>query len=196
MIEMLPIEKAVALRPLARAMALICLPLVAGAVGASEPAQAQAVIKSQEPCTADGGACFVIRYRRPPIFPDRIGRVGTRVRGFGFVAPSAGTASLEFHGTLYCANGNFGLGHKVVDMVSQIVTSDSAFAEMAGASALRHANVFVAPNTSMTFNLASTRVVQVPAGPNVFYFVTRSLRTDSGVSCLYYNAAFSVTFVP
>lgn len=194
MFEMPCTAKRPALLPLVRAAALIGLPLV-GLTGVAAPAQAQAVIKSQDPCKPDGSACFVYRYRIPPEGFGRPGRSGVMVRGFGFTAPTAGTARVDFHGTLYCANSDSAVGHKVVDMVSQIVTGDREIATLAGPSALRHANVFVDPDTSMTFNLASTRVLQVPVGPSVVYFVTTSLKTDSSVRCYYYGAVFSVTFV-
>ena len=55
----------------------------------------------------------------------------------------------------------------------------------------------LAPNTSNTFNLASTRVVAFKvAGTQTFHYVVRPLRIDANTNCFIYNAAFTVVFIP
>ena len=53
------------------------------------------------------------------------------------------------------------------------------------------------PNTSQTFNLASTRVFSIgKSGTQTYRFRVRPLRIDSGVTCSAYTLALSVVFVP
>lgn len=162
--------------------------MAAGAValGAFD-ASAAALIKSQAPCTNGGDTCFNFG----------VGSVGLGnfdIRSFAFTAPSKGSASVTFHGSLLCAAPP-GTSAKVVDLVTQITNSASA-AQQQGPGGMRQAAVILA-NTSQTFNLASTRVFTFNAkGTQTFRFRVRPLRIDSGANCYIYNAAFSVIFIP
>ncbi|HMR30658.1 MAG TPA: hypothetical protein PKA13_02225 [Geminicoccaceae bacterium] len=162
--------------------------LVVGALsfGAGE-ASAAAVIKSQSPCTNGGDTCFN--------FGSGIVGLGNfSIRTFSFTAPSKGSASVTFHGSLLCGVPA-GTNAKVVDLVTQITNSAST-AQQQGPGGMRQAAVILS-NTSQTFNLASTRVFTFNAkGTQTFQFRVRPLRIDSGVNCYIYNAAFSVIFIP
>lgn len=156
---------------------------------------AQPVIRTQAPCplavpggTGAGAYCFSFAPGDPiPI-----------VRAFPFNAPSAGKGSLTFHGTMSCSSFNT-TTYAVTDFVSQIVTDVNAVPDVKGPGGLRH-GVVLLPNSvgnTDTFNLASTRVISIPAaGPRTFYFKLAPLRMDANTRCYVYNAAFSITFVP
>jgi len=89
---------------------------------------------------------------------------------------------------------------EVVDLAAQIVTAGPAVPDPNGPGGLRLAEAFAAPKTialSDTFNLASTRVVTIPAaGAHKFLFKISVLRMDPQTACYVYNAAFSVVFIP
>lgn len=162
--------------------------MVVGAVAlGAGSASAAAVIKSQAPCTNGGDVCFNFG----------IGIVGLGnfdIRTFAFSAPSKGSASVTFHGSLLCA-APVGSVSKVVDLVTQI-TNSTAAAQQQGPGGMRQA-VVILPNTSQTFNLTSTRVFTINgAGTQTYRFRVRPLRIDSGANCYIYNAAFSVVFIP
>jgi hypothetical protein len=162
--------------------------LVAGTLAlAPNDASAAAVIKSQPPCTNGGDNCFN--------FGSGIVGLGNfDIRAFSFAAPSKGSASVTFHGSLLCGVPP-GPTAKVVDLVTQITNSLSA-ASQSGPGGMRQAAV-IFPNTSQTFNLASTRVFTFnAAGTQTFRFRVRPLRIDAGANCYIYNAAFSVVFIP
>lgn len=75
---------------------------------------AAAVIVKQAPCVTPDGYC--VRF-----FP---GDPIPLARSYTFNAPSAGTASVTFHGTMVC--GNLDNVDAVVDLVGQIVGSAGA----------------------------------------------------------------------
>ena len=162
--------------------------VTAGALffGAAD-ASAAAQIKSQAPCTNGGDNCFN--------FGSGIAGVGNfDIRAFAFTAPSKGSASVTFHGSLLCGVPPGGVA-KVVDLVTQITNSASTALQQ-GPGGMRQAAV-IFPNTSQTFNLASTRVFTFSAaGSQTFRFRVRPLRIDAGANCYIYNAAFSVIFIP
>lgn len=159
------------------------------------PAHA-AQIKSQQPCAGDTGACLAFSYAGT--IPD--------IRSITFDAPGPGTASASFHGTLYCAAIDTlitGTRAARVDLVSQIVTNQTHVPDYTKPGGLRHAAGLVLYSTapvfdlSNTFNLASTRTVNVKAaGKQKFYFKIERLLQDAGVTCYVYNAVFTVLFVP
>jgi hypothetical protein len=111
---------------------------------------------------------------------------------------------VTFHGELVCSVFSTAFSPRVVDLVSQIVTASNATPSATLAGGLRHAFVFTPPIPNViytgyttSFNLASTRVVAVTsAGNKNFYFKIARQRMDVGTSCVVYNAAFSVVFVP
>src|SRR3954467_3715147 len=143
------------------------------------------MIRTQPPCSVGSG-------RECTNFGSGIVGLGHfSVRDFTFKAPSKGNAEVSFHGSLLCADTT--AASKVVDLVTQITNSADAAAQPDG---LRQATV-LAPNTSQTLNLASTRVVAFKAaGSQTFHLDVRPLRIDAGADCSLYNAAFTVVFVP
>jgi hypothetical protein len=155
------------------------------------PASAAATIVSQVPCAiAVGSYCT---YFLPSTNPIPV------IRSIKFNAPSAGNASVSFHGTLYCAN-NAGEGNsRVVDVVSQIVDRSGRVPDVNGPSGLRHAIVLVGmtKGTSDTFSLASTRNFAI-VGPGIqtYYFKMQQLRMDADTKCYVFNATFTVIFIP
>jgi hypothetical protein len=117
------------------------------------------------------------------------------IRSFQFNAPSKGTAAVSFHGSLVCANQNVP-GDRVVDFETQIVGAPGAEPNMKGPGGLRLAARLLF-GTSDTFNLASTRVVSIPAaGARTLYFKIAPRQMDTNTYCLVYNAVFTVQFVP
>lgn len=150
-------------------------------------ASAAALIRSQGPCDSGNGSCFN--------FGVGISGVGTfEIRQFAFASPSKGSASVTFQGSIVCGGANTA-GNKVVDLVTQI-TNSATTASQSGPGGMRLATV-LAPNTSQTFNLASTRVFTFnSAATQTFRFRVRPLRIDAGTNCFIYNAAFSVVFIP
>jgi hypothetical protein len=167
-------------------LAFGCLLLGAFAALAS-PASAQGVIKTQQPCVSTLGYCLSFGSG------DAIPIIRTMV----FDAPSAGTASVTFHGSMTCSNTADDA--RVVDLASQVVSNSNAAPDPNGPGGLRHAIVmFSRPaGTSDSFNLASTRDFTINgAGRQRYHFKMQKLRMDGNTSCFIYNAAFSVLFVP
>jgi hypothetical protein len=157
-------------------------------VGLAGPASAAALIKKQAPCVIQAGFCTGFS----------AGGVIPVIRSFSFNAPSAGTASVSFHGSMLCTSSS-NKDPQVVDLASQIVTSSGAEPNPNGPGGLRHAVVLlpVVTGTTDTVNLASTRVLAIGgAGPRTFHFKLSKLRMDPSTACIVYNAAFSVIFVP
>ena len=168
---------------------LSALVLLAGG-GAMAPSEASAAaqIRTQEPCTNGGDNCFNFG----------VGIVGLGqfdLRSFTYKAPSKGNAEVSFHGSLLCA-AEPGSTYKVVDLVTQITNTTAGTIGPGLPGGLRQAMV-LAPNTSNTFNLASTRMFTIKAaGAQTYRYRVRPLRIDSGSNCYVYNAAFTVVFVP
>ena len=149
-----------------------------------------AVIKTQIPCTPIDGYCRVFSYAQT---------IPT-IRNFSFTAPSAGTAQVTFHGSMYCSNADSNPGNGVIDIASQIVDDPNAAADAVGPGGLRHAARLM-PNTgaanSTTFNLASTRVFTIGgAGVKSYRFKMTKVTMNTGTVCFVYNASFSVVFIP
>jgi hypothetical protein len=167
--------------------ALLMLWFLAIGAMAAGAASAAALIQTQSPCNNGGDACFN--------FGVGIGGGQFDIRAMTFTAPSKGRADVSFHGSVVCGAANTP-GNKVVDLVTQITNSASAIAAPNLPGGLRQATV-LAPNTSQTLNLASTRVITFPAaGTQTFRFRVRPLRIDAGTNCFIYNAAFTVIFIP
>ena len=162
-------------------LAIVAIPMSAGTVSAA------ALIQTQSPCDAGGDACFNFG----------VGIEGGQfdIRAITFKAPSKGRAAVSFHGSVVCGAGNTA-GNKVVDLVTQITNSSNAIASPRGPGGLRQATV-LAPITSQTLNLASTRVVTFQAaGTQTFRLRVRPLRIDADTNCFIYNATFTVIFIP
>lgn len=171
-----------------RLLSALVLLLGGTPVMAPGAASAAAQIKTQEPCTNGGDNCFNFG----------VGIVGLGqfdLRSFTYKAPSKGSAEVSFHGSLLCA-ADPGSVFKVVDLVTQITNSTTGTIGAGLPGGLRQAMV-LAPNTSNTFNLASTRVFTFKAaGSQTYHYRVRPLRIDGGTNCYVYNAAFTVVFVP
>ena len=150
-------------------------------------ASAAAMIKSQAPCVTVNGYC--LSFSSASSIPI--------IRSIKFTAPSAGTASVTFHGSMICSNT--GDDSRVVDLTSQIVPKSTLAPDPNGPGGLRHAIVLFSRTvgTSDSFSLASTRDFNIAgAGPHNFHFKMQKLRMDANTSCYVYNAAFSVLFIP
>jgi hypothetical protein len=127
------------------------------------------------------------------------------IRKIVFNAPKAGTATVMFHGNMYCAGPDTSLGGTYrgtrVDFISQIVDRNVA-PELAKPGSLRHAaglETFNAPSYqwSTTFNLASTRVFPIAAaGTQRYFFTMTRLLQDANMTCYVYTATFTVLFTP
>jgi hypothetical protein len=81
----------------------------------------------------------------------------------------------------------------------KFVTNSIVAPDPNGPGGLRLAELL--PSTTLapsdTFNLASTRVVTIPAaGARRFFFKISAFRMDEFIACFVYNAVFSVSFVP
>jgi hypothetical protein len=154
------------------------------------PAQAAAVIKTQNPCTTSEGICL------------RFGNTGAipTIRSFQFTAPSKGTAAVTFHGSLQCAIGPAVPSPAGVELESQIVATGAAIPDMDGPGGLRHGTVLVPAGgrrITHSFNLASTRVVAfTAAGAKTFHFKIARRLMEPGSFCTVQNGAFTVVFVP
>jgi hypothetical protein len=160
-------------------------------VGLGQTASA-AIIVGQAPCSSVslGGACLKIDAGSPiPV-----------IRPIAFNAPHAGTAAVTFQGSLVCTNSS--ATDKVVDFATQIVTNAARVPAVNGPGGMRLAKVLKDSSnhtlrTTDGFNLASTRVVNIPAaGTKHFFFKIAALRMDANTNCLVYNAAFTVQFAP
>jgi hypothetical protein len=173
----------------ARVAFATCLSLVAAVeVTGGRALGASPDILGGEPCTPDGSTCRVAIVREGGL---HIGR------SFSFEPRQDGNLLVQFNGTLYCVATIAAKVPVVVDLVSEITTDRYSTARLGEPSTLRHANVFIAKNTSMTFNLASSRVVPVTAGKTAtFYFTVAARRVDDNVECYYYTANFSAVFAP
>jgi hypothetical protein len=79
-----------------------------------------------------------------------------------------------------------------VDLQSQIVTQATAVPSTFGPSGARHAARMGAGNAQVTFNLATTRVINFnTSGPKtVFYRIKRDVM--GGARCEVHDAAFTV----
>ena len=148
--------------------------------GATKP-----VIRKQAPCVNSLGYC---RQFVPAA-------VGTTLRSYSFSLPGRGVASISFTGSLVCSNSGAN-DSRVVDFATQITTGINQPADLTGSGALRHAAV-LRSNTSDTFNLATTRVITYASGGSKsVHFRLDRLRQDAETSCIVYDAAFTVVYVP
>jgi hypothetical protein len=164
--------------------------LLALGVVLASPASAAAMIVSQAPCATSAGYCLFFLPSTDPI---------PVIRSIKFNAPSAGTASVSFHGTLYCGNSGSDGNSRVVDVVSQIVDRSIRVPDVNGPGGLRHAIVLFGWNkgTSDSFSLASTRNFTITApGTQAYFFKMQQLRMDASTVCYVYNATFTVIFIP
>lgn len=144
-------------------------------------------IFDQKPCNQDESPCRTISFDAR--FPQSISDIS-------FNVAKPGTAEVSVHGSAVCSSSND--SPAVVDLVTQIVTSQSAVPAINGPGGARHATVlhpWEGFGTSNTFNLAAKRVLFIPPGQSVFSFNVNSLRMDRDTSCVFYNLSFSAVYV-
>lgn len=117
------------------------------------------------------------------------------VRSYVFNAPRAGHAEVHFTGSLVCTSDES--QGKTVAFDTQITGGITA-PVIGSPSALRHSGFLPAVSGStLTFNLASSRAIQVAAaGPVRIFFMLGVNEIDSDMSCAFYNNAFNVVFTP
>lgn len=169
-------------RRIAPAFALLFVTLFTGSAHA-------AFAKTQSPCVTASSSCLSFNGANVP----------ATLRSFGYNPAKAGVAVATFHGSLNCANT--GTSRATIDLVTQIVDSAAAPVQLTGPGGLRHQTLLPpksgGTNSSVTFNLASTRTFTIPAsGPRTVILKLRKQRMDAGTVCFLYNAVFTVIFVP
>jgi hypothetical protein len=170
----------------------VCLSVLIGFAAAAGGVE----IRRQAPCIAPSGFC--LRFEGSDVEIPEI----PVVRTTRFNAASAGTAAVSFHGSLHCSNDVLPRSDRIIDLATQIVAAADAVPTVSGPGALRLASVLKVSEgdrffATETFNLASTRVFAIPeAGLQTYRFKIAALRMDAGITCLVYNATFTVLFVP
>lgn len=181
-----------------RAVALAVTLFFLSLMGAS-PLRAQALTATmfqQPPCTYTNGVCAQFSSTLPASF---------LVRGYSFNLPGPGRIQVSFDGSMNCSNRNFDTSTSfgVIDLSSQILTTNAQTASYAGPSGQRIAArivpaiaQFATVDYSIPINLHSTRVLAYPTGglKGVFFKFARN-RIDSGVECLIFSAAFTVVYL-
>src|SRR5262245_17186309 len=160
-------------------------------VGVWSPAAAAADIFTQEPCFTEGtnGPCVGMSISPKTNFPQNLQSVS-------FAVARSGKAEVSFHGSMVCSSASE--TPAVVDLITQIATSQTTEPVITGPGGARHAMVLLPSplGTTDTFNLASTRTFTfIPPGQSVISFNITSLRMDADTSCIFYNMTFSVVFV-
>ena len=116
------------------------------------------------------------------------------IRRIRLNAPTPGTATITFHGSVACINSPLG-SKGAVQLVSQIVDDASAVPSETQISGLHH-TATLPPDGTASFNLASTRIFNAPAaGIYDFYFkIRRVVLNPTTALCRVYNAAFTIEF--
>lgn len=148
-------------------------------------------IFTQEPCFTEGknGHCVGMSISPKTNFPQSLQSVS-------FSVAKSGKAEVSFHGSMVCSSER-GVP-AVVDLITQIVTSQSAEPVITGPGGARHAIVLLPTESGTTdsFNLAATRTFTfIPPGQSVISFNVTSLRMDPATSCVFYNMTFSVVYM-
>jgi hypothetical protein len=145
-------------------------------------------IQSQAPCTT----CL--------IFDDSKPAGVMTASAFNFTAPTAGTATVNFNGSISCGAAEVGSGHPAAQLEGQIVTSATAIPSANKPGGLRLDYVFL-PSIPIghigTLSLASTVTFKFAApGAKTFYYRLQRLNVSGITSCHVWNAAFTVLFTP
>lgn len=166
--------------------AVIAIAASAFSVGAVLPPAAEAAPKhksfQQSACATGANPCVALTGRQSR----------TIIRTFAFETPKPGTATVNFSGSLYCANN--GNGPRVVDLDVQIMDYGGAPSRSA-AGGMRIAGVLPGPQSfaySTTYSLAATRLITVYGDSirGVYFVVDGNIGAD--VTCWVYNASFTV----
>lgn len=168
---------------------MAALPVVVFSLSMPLPANATKVL-AQAPCTYTNGVCLAFQADVTPI---------PVVRSYTFNMPTKGAALVNFQGTLHCGNGANTL--KVIDIVSQIVTSPTAVPDYTKPGGSRNAIVLIAfadnITPSLTLNVsASRRFSYNSGGSKTVHFVMARSRMDSATDCRVFTAAFNVVITP
>ena len=156
----------------------------------SRPADA-AVIKQGEVCKRNNDHCITIG-------PGD--NVPFTVKSYTFVAPTAGTALVSFHGTMQCVNDASvdDTLHGIIDLTTQIVIGAETPSFQAPGGQ-RHAMRLAPPGDfdhSAAINLASARVLQLTQGKHTFSFKMVRNALQDQILCFVHNGNFTVVFVP
>jgi hypothetical protein len=117
------------------------------------------------------------------------------VRSFTFNSPSAGKATVHFHGSMICS-GTAGFGF---NLTSQIMDVAGGNPNAIGPGGLKFFGRADASAGDMPFNLASNRVFNVTSGNNVFNFKIGAgggTPINPNTICFVYNASFTVIMLP
>ena len=153
-----------------------------GLLAAAAPARA--AVLTQPPCVAASND-HCVQFLNTGAIP--------LVRRITFRPVSAGKAVVTFHGSVVCTTTSGGKGH--VELVSQIVTG-AAVPDETQPGGLRH-NSTLPPQGRVSFNLASTRVFNVPAsGTFVYLFKIARVQMTASTICRVYNAVFTIQTDP
>jgi hypothetical protein len=117
------------------------------------------------------------------------------LRDTSFAVANFGRAQVTVQGSMVCSSEN--KDPAVVDLVTQIVTSQNAVPAIDGPGGARHAAVILPTEqgTSVSFNLASTRALFIPPGQSVISFNVTSLRMDPSTTCFFHNLNFTTIYV-
>jgi hypothetical protein len=163
---------------------LTIVSLALGASAAATAAGAATLIKTQPPCSPNPCLTF-----------DTAG-VQRVVRSLSFTAPSRGTATVTFHGTLYCLSDNAGSAN--INIGTQIVEGNTP-ADGRGPGGLVFFFAFE-PATdgsrTVNVNLASTRIFTITApGTKTYRFRLRPASMSADTSCLVFNGVLTINFV-
>ena len=145
-----------------------------------------ATILRQAPCVSEPDD-FCVSFGASGPIPE--------IRRRAFDAPGPGTAVVTFHGSLTCANFTGTKGSVLA--VSRIVTHAAAEPSPRLRGGLIH-TATIPPQGSASFNLASTRVFEIPsAGRYSYIFKVQRISLIPGPSeCRVYNASFTIAFEP
>src|SRR5262245_48717653 len=177
------------LKSLASGTALIC-----GSVFAAGLASAAALIQTQPPCSVASGPCLT--------FGPTVGTAPPTVRRITFSAPSAGTAAVNFTGSMVCSAFGSANPSRAFDFVAGITAKAAEVPTVAKPGAIRIAGRLGAPGPdtiglTTTVNMAATRVFPInAAGAKRFYLKLATSQLDTTIQCSIYDAAFTIIFIP
>jgi hypothetical protein len=146
-------------------------------------------------------ASFRTQAACPPVGGDACVSFGTgtalpiTVRSFTFNVPNNTLAAVSFEGSMRCAE--VASAQTVVELTSQIVGAATTVPNFNGLSGLRHSAVLAALGTTVSFNLASSRMIlYVTGGNKTVHFRIGGEPLGDFISCTIHNAQFNVILLP
>lgn len=166
--------------------------VVTAMLSLAAPTALAQIMVTQKPCSTEGACLQFTANDEIPV-----------IRRIRFDAPSAGSAIVSFHGSLRCGgpstqSGSVHAAQLILE--SAISTRRTEVVKPDNPGGLRHASSMSMGNSFIfetTFNLASTRLVDISAaGPQNYFFMIRRTFQEPGITCTVYNAVFTVQFVP